>query len=133
VVWIVLSCFFDSEPRVLLLTKWLSPSHPSPFAPKVPEDILGNLRAARQTANDMIAQSSTTPSFNDMVDILQSKRDILTSLDPTFVLELNFLATAGLQSLEKKLHKAIFKILPSSSRRVGLQQALGALGDVQGG
>ena len=93
------------------------------MTPKVTDDIIGNVRAARSTANDMITQVCTNPTFNDMVDVLQSKREILINLDPTYVLELSFLASAGLQRLEAKLHKMIFKILPSSSHRASLQQA----------
>ena len=102
---------------------FISSIYPPPTYPKVADDIIGNVRAARTTAKDMIAQVTTNPTFNDMVDVLQSKRDILVNLDPTFILELNFLASAGLQGPEKKLHKMIFKILPSSSHRASLQQA----------
>ena len=84
--------------------------------------MMSNIRAARATAIAMI-EAVKVPTFNDMVDVLQSKRDILLNLDPTFVLELNFLASAGLRSLEKKLHKMILKALPSNSHRVTLQQA----------
>ena len=87
--------------------------------------MMSNIRAARTTAIAMI-EAVKVPTFNDMVDVLQSKRDILLNLDPTFILELNFLASAG-QSLEKKLHKMILKVLPSSSHRVTLQQARGVL------
>jgi len=88
--------------------------------------MMSSIRAARTTAIAMI-EAVKVPTFNDMVDVLQSKRDILLNLDPTFILELNFLASAGLQSLEKKLHKMILKVLPSNSHRVTLQQARGVL------
>ena len=90
--------------------------------------MMSNIRAARTTAIAMI-EAVKVPTFNDMVDVLQSKRDILLNLDPTFVLELNFLASAGLQSLERKLHKKILKVLPSNSHRVTLQQARRVLGN----
>ena len=90
--------------------------------------MMRNIRAARATAIAMI-EAVKVPTFNDMVDVLRSKRDILLNLGPAFVLELNFLASAGLQSLEKKLNKMILKVLPSSSHRKTLQQARRVLGN----
>ena len=84
--------------------------------------MMSSIRAARTIAIAMIG-AVKVPTFSDMVDVLQSKRDILLNLDPTFVLELNFLASAGLRSLEKKLHKMILNAPPSNSQRATLQQA----------
>ena len=74
------------------------------------------------TAIDMIGQSQHM-SFSDIQSCLHAKRDTLIALDPTFTLELNFLASSALQALQDHLHSEIFKVLPTSTRRATIQQA----------
>ena len=113
----------------------LHPHHPTPCSPpppptpprptpclKVPDDTVSKLRAARLTAIDMIGQSQHM-SFSDIQSCLHAKRDTLIALDPTFTLELNFLACSALPALQDHLHSEIFKVLPTSTRRVTIQQA----------
>ena len=83
---------------------------------------MSKLRAARLTAIDMIGQSQHM-SFSDIQSCLHAKRDTLIALDPTFTLELNFLACSALPALQDHLHSEIFKVLPTSTRRVTIQQA----------
>ena len=94
-------------------------------ASEVSDEILSTMNAARQAARDMIKGLGKDDqiSFASVQDLLEKEADVLTNLDSTMLIEIQWAVRFGVDAMRRSLRMRISSCLPTKEKRCTLGQA----------
>ena len=96
---------------------------------KFDTEIFSDARQARQVAHEMCL-SQAQGSLCDMTSCLQKEQKMLEQLDPTFALELGYMAKAS-SAIKNAVHKKLQSCMPTADAAKTMAETLAAMQDVQ--
>ena len=102
---------------------WVLPSVHSHASIKIDPDVLAECAQCRAQAAEML-QESGAETFMDMKRVLSKNAAVLTTLDPSFRLELSFLEDRAEEVLKQKVQNELLELLPSPKKQSGMVQCL---------
>lgn len=112
----------------LAYEEWILDSPGDTGACPVKEALLETYNSARKLVSDLTADDSIE-SFVEAQRIISKNADLLTSMDPSFHLELGWLEKAG-DALDSAMTKAALSALPTAMLRRSYVESLNELSEL---